>query len=155
VKVKTWFDERTISKRRTKGLPLTPGPRQVVIVDDQGRRYFPSPDALSVLEQIAGQTTPLTQPLRPGESYTTSLVFDLPSDARNPRLLITNVGVVTRFLVGHEHSPLHKKIYFALAPQLKLAAADVWTGELLSCHSKPRFLRAGGLARRGFGVFPR
>jgi hypothetical protein len=131
VKVKTWFDERTISKRRTKDLPLTPSPCQVTIVDDQGRRYFPSPDALSALEQVAGQTTPPTQPLRPGESYTTALVFDLPSEARNPRLLITDVGIVTRFLVGHEDSPLHKKIYFALAPQLKLAVAGVSTGELL------------------------
>jgi len=45
--------------------------------------------------------------LRPGKSYLTTFVFDVPADARNPRLLITDVDLVTRLLVDHENSPLH------------------------------------------------
>jgi hypothetical protein len=113
VKIKTWFDEKTISSRRGNS-PLHPNPRRVVIVDDQGREYAPSADGLSVLQHNESNWTPLTQPLRPGESYATALVFDLPDGIRNPRLFITDADVVTKFLIGHENSPLHKKIYFGL-----------------------------------------
>lgn len=113
VKVKTWFDEKTISSRRGNGL-LHPNPRRVVIVDEQGREYPPSADGLNILQHSESNWTPLTQSLRPGESYTTDLVFDLPDGIRNPRLFITDADVVTNFLIGHENSPLHKKIYFGL-----------------------------------------
>jgi hypothetical protein len=113
VKIKTWFDEKTISSRRGNG-PLFPNPRRVVIVDEQGREYEPSATGLSILQHDELNWTPLTQSLRPGESYTTDLVFDLPDSVRNPRLFITDADVVTNFLIGHENSPLHEKIYFGL-----------------------------------------
>jgi hypothetical protein len=113
VKIKTWFDEKTISSRRGNS-PLHPNPRRVVIVDEQGREYAPSADGLSVLQHSESNWTPLTQPLRPGESYATGLVFDLPDGVRNPRLFVTDADVVTNFLIGHENSPLHKRIYFGL-----------------------------------------
>jgi len=53
--------------------------------------------------------------LRPGESYTTDFVFDVPKDARGLRLLITEDDPETRFVIGHENSLLHKKICFGLA----------------------------------------
>jgi len=53
--------------------------------------------------------------LRPGESYTTDSVFDVPQDARGLRLLITEDDPETRFVIGHENSLLHKKICFGLA----------------------------------------
>jgi hypothetical protein len=56
----------------------------------------------------------LGAPLRPGESYFNNLVFDVPADVHNPRLLITDQDPVTRLLIGHESSPLHKKIWFDL-----------------------------------------
>ena len=55
---------------------------------------------------------PLTKPLRPGESYTTDFVFDVPSDVQTMRFLITEDDPETRFVIGHENSILHKKIYF-------------------------------------------
>lgn len=103
--VKTRFDEQTISSRRAKDAPLSPNPRSVLVVDDEGRRFEP----------VATGGTPLTQILRPGESYTTELVFDLPSDVKNPRLLITESLWVTRLLIGHENSFAHKKTSFRLS----------------------------------------
>src|SRR5437773_11262496 len=43
LRVKTWFDERTISERRGNG-PLTSNRRKALLVDDTGRSYEPSPE---------------------------------------------------------------------------------------------------------------
>src|SRR5207245_4176271 len=88
LRVKTWFDEHSIFAHRGNG-PLTPNRRKVLLVDDTGRRYEPSPEGESAFSRVAETSTPLTQPLRPGESYTTDSVFDVPQDARRLRLLIT------------------------------------------------------------------
>ena len=57
---------------------------------------------------------PLDQPLRPGESYEATLVFELPADAQNPRLWLTDPEIVNWVLIGHENSFFHKKVYFGL-----------------------------------------
>ena len=123
VRVKTWFDERSISAHRGNG-PLTPNRRGVFLVDDRGRSFAPSPEGQTAFNRINGPSAPLTQPLRPGESYTTDFVFDLPRDVQKLRLLITEDDPETRFVIGHENSLLHKKIYFAVdsAPPTAKAA---------------------------------
>lgn len=113
ITVKTWFDEDTISRRRPKDLSLGPNPRTVAVVDGQGRRYATS---LAGQKALIGSTVPLTHPLNPGESYETQLVFDLPIDAQEPRLLIADWFPLDTFLIGHENSVLHKKAYFRLEP---------------------------------------
>jgi hypothetical protein len=113
VTLKTRFDEETISSTRGNAL-LYPNSRVVTLVDDQGRKYSPSPQAQSVLESMQTAGNPLRAPLRPGESYTTTFVFDLPPDAHNPTLLINEGAWLTHFVIGHENSPLHKKIKFQL-----------------------------------------
>lgn len=115
VKVKTWFDPRTIASFRGNG-PLTPNPRAVFLVDESGRRYGASPAGRRALEESRGPSTPLTGILRPGESYTTTLVFDLPDGVRQPRLLLGDAPGIETFLIGHENSLFHKKIYFELPP---------------------------------------
>ncbi len=122
VTVKVWFDERTISNRRARNMPLTPNPRTVTVVDESGRQYEPSTDGQRALEQAQGKSIPFTQRLRPGESYTTDVVFDLPLGIRSPRLFITTADWPTRFLIGHENSPFHKKIMFQLESQPEPAA---------------------------------
>jgi hypothetical protein len=121
-RVKTWFDERTISAHRGNG-PLTPNRRKVILADDTGRNFAPSPEEEAAFSRVGGSSTPLTQPLRPGESYTTDFVFDVPKDARGLRLLITEDDPETRLVIGHENSLLHKKIYFGIdaAPPLTKA----------------------------------
>lgn len=117
--VKTWFDEHTISPHRGNG-PLTPNGRKVWLVDDTGRSFAPSPQGETAFSRIGGTSTPLTQALRPGESYITDLVFDVPKDARGLRLLITEDDPETHLVIGHENSLLHKKIYLRIdaAPPL-------------------------------------
>jgi len=114
VTLRTWFDEDTISRTRGNGL-LHPNDRILYVVDDAGRRYPPSLAGQRALECPAGKLVPLTQPLRPGEAFESTFVFDLPADARNPRLLLADPFPVNWFLIGHENSFGHEKIYFGLA----------------------------------------
>jgi hypothetical protein len=113
IRVKTWFDERTISAHRGNG-PLTPNARKVVLVDDMERSFAPSAESQAVLARLGNSSTPMTVALRPGESYTTDFVFDIPKDALGLRLLITEDDPETRLVIGHENSLLHKKIYFGI-----------------------------------------
>ena len=113
VTVRTRFDETTISAHRGNG-QLYPNPRRVTVYDEQGRAYPVSEEGERALADAGGAGTPLDTPLRPGESYTTELVFDLPEDARSPVLLINESDPPTRFIIGHENSPLHAKTKFRL-----------------------------------------
>ncbi len=113
VTIKTRFDENTISSARGNG-PLTPNSRVATIIDAQGRGYAPSTEGEQALTQSEGAGTPLSTPLRPSETYSTKLVFDLPTDIAGPTLLVNEGEWVTHFIIGHENSPLHKKTRFQL-----------------------------------------
>jgi hypothetical protein len=108
VTVRTWFDERTITQGRGNS-PLRPNPREVLAVDERGRRHLPV--------RLPGTPgNPLLRPLRPGDTYTSVLVFDIPRDARHPHLLITEDIPIASVLIGHENSLLHRKIWFRIEP---------------------------------------
>ena len=113
VTIKTRFDETTISANRGDGL-LYPNSRVVSVIDESGNEYFPSPAAQLVLENSHAAGTAMTVPLRPGESYSTTVVFDLPPNIKNPTLLIREGETLTRFVIGHENSFLHKKTRFQI-----------------------------------------
>ena len=75
------------------------------LVDAAGRECAP----------VAIEGTPLLTPLRPADSYTTELRFDVPKDATGLRLLVnTTPGWPDHVVIGDENSWLHKKTYFAL-----------------------------------------
>ena len=113
VTIKTRFDETTISRTRGNGV-LYPNSRVLTVVDDQERKYSASVEGQSALELSGGAGTPLETPLRPGESYTTTVVFDLPADAGHPTLLVNEGDWITHLIIGHENSPWHKKTRFEL-----------------------------------------
>ncbi len=115
VRLKVWFDERTISPNRGDG-PLTPNPRRVVLVDASGRAYPQSPEGEAELVRVGGQAGSLSEPLRPGQSFRKDLVFEVPKDASGLRLLITEDDPETVLIIGHENSLLHRKIYLGLPP---------------------------------------
>lgn len=107
VTVRTRFDETTTSPSRPKDALLTPAPRVIRLIDDSGHRYLPA----------AVQGTPLLTALKPADSYSTSLVFEIPSgaDMKGLRLLITTAPAWPDLVViGDENSLLHQKTYFAL-----------------------------------------
>lgn len=105
ITLKTWFDEKTISAQRPKEAPLTPSPREVLLIDAQGHTYEP----------VSTAGTSLITPLKPADSYTTELNFRIPKEARELRLLIQTIpSWPDRVLIGDENSWLHKKTYFVL-----------------------------------------
>lgn len=116
VRLKTWFDEHSIAPWRGDS-PLTPDPRMVQVVDGAGNRYLPLPASAvpSLVSMPRKASTALDEPLRPGDSYTTTLAFDVPVGIRNAKLLIADRDPMSRLLVDHENSPLHGKIYLQLA----------------------------------------
>jgi hypothetical protein len=113
VSVKTRFDETTIGPNRGNS-ELFPNPRALALVDERGRSYSPSSEGQRALESTQAAGTPITTPLHPSESYTTTLVFDLPPDVKSPTLLINESDWVTHLIIGHENSPWHKKTRFQL-----------------------------------------
>jgi hypothetical protein len=108
VTIRTRFDEATTSPTRPKEAPLNPSPRTVLLIDDSsGHQYQP----------VAMQGTPLLTPLKPSDSYTTQLAFEIPpsAKAKDLRLLITTTPAWPDLVViGDENSLLHHKTYFAL-----------------------------------------
>jgi hypothetical protein len=120
VRLKSWFDENSISKFRGDA-PLTPVPRIVSLVDASGRRFFPVQLRPAALRDVS---TPLAQPLRPGESYLTSFVFDVPKEASELHLLIADDDPISTVLIDQENSPFHGKIYLSLNPPHQSAAQN-------------------------------
>jgi len=114
VTVRTWFDPSTIAPFRGDA-PLSPGPRAVFLLDASGLRHLPSADATEAWQRAHRDGAPFGRALRPGESYTTTFVFDVPAAAGAPRLFVGDPsGGLDRFVIGHENSPFHGKTYFAL-----------------------------------------
>ena len=109
VTLKTRFDETTIASSRGNGL-LYPNGRVLTLTDDRGNQHAPA----NALDASQTSGTPLTAPLRPGESYTTEVVFDLPADVKSATLLINEGDFATHFIIGHENSFLHGKTRFQL-----------------------------------------
>jgi hypothetical protein len=105
VTLRTRFDETTTSTTRPKDFPLTPSPRLVRLLDANGREYAP----------VTVQGTPLLTPLKPADSYTTQLEFDIPQNARSLRLFLNTAPAwPDHFVIGDENSLLHQKTFFAL-----------------------------------------
>jgi len=107
VTIRTRFDETTTSPSRPKDATLTPSPRTILLLDSAGHQYAP----------VSTEGTPLLTPLKPSDSYTTQLTFELPpaTDPKSLRLLITTTPAwPDHVVIGDENSFLHHKTYFAL-----------------------------------------
>ena len=112
--LRTRFDERSISPNRGDG-ELYPNPRGIWLVDAEGRSYAPVVDAgQGTVGADGAASTPVSAPLRPGQSYITRLAFELPATARDPKLLLTESDWPTWFVIGHENSLLHRKTLLEL-----------------------------------------
>jgi hypothetical protein len=75
----------------------------------------PSTDGQREFEKQAGPQDDLGKRLVAGESFQTSLVFDVPAATREVSVvLLEGPAVVTTFLVGDENSFFHKKIVYPI-----------------------------------------
>jgi hypothetical protein len=113
IKVRSHFDERTIAPWRGDS-PLRPDPPTLTLIDDTGHSYPVSSAGQMAWEKTHGGQHSLSDGLRPGESYETTWVFDVPTDAASVRLFAGWSGFPSYILIGDEASPHHAKTYFAL-----------------------------------------
>ncbi len=116
VALRTRFDETTISARRGREAPLWPAPRHVSLRDTSGGFHEPVSGASEWLARQQIVSTPLTQELRPGDSYLTMLLFELPAGAAPAALLVEDSEWIGRVLIGDERSPWHGKVLLPLPP---------------------------------------
>ena len=123
VTIRTRFDERTISSQRPREAPLWPNPRQVTLMVQDGSQRAPLEVGADELARLGITSVPLTQELRPGESYTTTLLFDLPTASAPVGLFVSEDIEVSRLLIGGERSPFHGHTLLAL-PEPTLAAVS-------------------------------
>ncbi len=80
----------------------------VYLVDDQARRFDPSPDPTA---------TPLNVQLTPGQSVGTRRSFPVPPDAHGLGLVVAHEGSFCFpgcFIIGEDANPLHKRTIVAL-----------------------------------------
>jgi hypothetical protein len=113
VTLRVRFDEKTIAPFRGNA-PLWPSPRWKEVRDARGTRYLQSLDGQAAWEAANGMAPGLDRPLRPGQSYTTTLVFDLPEGVRDPQLVLTTPAPETVFVIGNENSFFHRKATFRI-----------------------------------------
>ena len=99
--------------RRESLALITP---KFTVIDEQGRQFSPTEDL-----SVSIQTPPFEEKIPAGQSIESEIAFDLPPDAKNPRLDIREgYGIdhaIEAILVGDEDSLWHKRTYFKLAEQ--------------------------------------
>ena len=113
ITIKTRFDQTTISPRRGDGL-LYPNRRVLTVIDERGNKYAPAAGDKRAFYTAQTRSTPMEAPLRPGESYTTDVIFDLPVEVKAATLLINEGEWETHLVIGHENSPFHRQTRFQL-----------------------------------------
>lgn len=112
VTLRSHFDERTIAPWRGNGA-LRPDPPVLELVDGSGRHFPTSLPGQRAWEKANTSSHSLSDPLRPGESYETTWVFEVPADSQSVRMYAGWHGFPEYLLIGDEASPGHRKTYFA------------------------------------------
>ncbi len=82
-----------------EAVAVRPSRPRAFVEDADGAEYDPV--------AAGGAAADLSRRLQPGESYQVTLVFDVPSNTRHPRFVITEGGFPTQFLINDENSPFH------------------------------------------------
>jgi hypothetical protein len=91
-----------------KGRAQRPDNPHVFVVDANQNTFEASPAAQAVYESQNGQQPAVNQLIQAGTSFTTTMVFRLPADAKG-YVVITEGGWPTYFTIGDEGSWLHKE----------------------------------------------
>lgn len=113
VTLRSHFDERTIAPWRGDR-PMAPDPPALTLIDGNGRHYPDSANGQIAWEAAYGKPHTMGDGLRPGESYETTWVFDVPEGAQSVRMLAEMRGFPMYVLIGDETSPGHGKTYLGL-----------------------------------------
>ena len=102
-----------------RAVPMRLHNPRLTVTDETGRRYPRSDRGEAALAATRGPLAALTDDVGPGRSYAAAVVFDLPPDACDPRLAVTEGWWADRLveflLIGDEDSFLHARTTIRLA----------------------------------------
>lgn len=93
---------------RARGIVQRARDAQVYLLDARGRRYDPAPAAQRALDASGAGGRPLDTELAPGGSFTRTVAFDLPPDARRGALVVAHGLFPDLLVIGDAQSFLHK-----------------------------------------------
>lgn len=92
-------------RNKARWQPQKPDSPGAYLVDQSGHTYQPARDG----QQVIGQEARWDERLQPDERQMRDLVFDVPSNAGQPSLVITEGGWPSPLVIGDENSPFHQK----------------------------------------------
>jgi hypothetical protein len=107
------FDPTTTAPWRPHDAPVSPDPRELVLLDDRDRVLNASAEAQRALAQAGAAGASLDLPLLPGASASSRVVFDLPAGYRPQRILLRDREVFHRFALADELSWRHARTYWS------------------------------------------
>ncbi len=91
---------------------------KATLTDAYGVTYTRSLEAEQALAEAEGMPMAFARSVSAGHSYTKTIIFDVPSAVRTPKLLVTQGMVldrfIERFLIGDEDSLFHRKTVFSV-----------------------------------------
>ncbi|MGH9762255.1 MAG: hypothetical protein ACREDR_26975 [Blastocatellia bacterium] len=87
----------------------------VVVIDEQDRSYFPSAEGQRAYDAINGVGPAITNKLGPGDSFTTTVIFDIPLNAAQVGLEVQHGFWPGRLIIGESTSFFHKRTLIALS----------------------------------------
>ena len=91
---------------------------KATLIDAYGVTYTRSLEAEQALAEAEGVPMAFARSVSAGHSYTKTIIFDVPSAVRAPKLLVTQGMVldrfIERFLIGDEDSLFHRKTVFSI-----------------------------------------
>jgi hypothetical protein len=99
---------------RARGITQRAKDAAVIAVDEKGHRYLPSSDGQRAYDDINGTGPAITNKLGPGDSFTTALVFDVPTDTAQVGLEVEHGVWPGRLIISDSSSFFHKPTLIAL-----------------------------------------
>lgn len=87
---------------QAKGIAQKPSEPRVHILDEKGNSYSFSTKGQQVLEKQNGKQIPIDKKLELHQSLETQLVFDIPKNARNLKVLIEEGPFITKLLFNED-----------------------------------------------------
>jgi hypothetical protein len=104
----------TVSNRARQAA-FRPSQPRVTLVLPSGSEVSPSSLGQREFEKTAGPQEDLARRLVAGDSFQTTVVFEVPAATRDASVvLLEGPAFITRFLVGDENSFLHRKMVYPI-----------------------------------------
>ena len=101
---------------RARGAAFRPSQPRVTLVLPSGDSIAPSNSAQREFEKQTGPQQDLAKRLVAGDSFQTTVVFEVPATTREASVVILEgPSLITRFLVGDENSFFHKKMVYPIS----------------------------------------